>query len=196
MGALALKMTLRTTQPRSDRRARAFTLIELIIVMAMLVTIIAVTFPSLQRFFRGRTLESEARRFLTLTRYAQNRAVAEAIPMVLWIDENDRSYGLEAQTGFLEKDDKAVSYVLDEKIEVEVETSKINRASLRPEQQRRRPVSVANLPEIIFSPDGSIEVMSTVDAVRFVGSDDSELWVNPTRNHLGFEVANERADAN
>lgn len=162
----------------------------------MLVTIIAVTFPSLQRFFRGRALESEARRFLTLTRYAQNRAVSEAVPMVLWIDQNDRTYGLEAQTGFLEKDDKAVSYDLDEKVDMEVESSKIVRAALRPEQQRRRPVSIASMPEIIFSPDGSIEIMSTVDAVRFVDSDGSELWVNQTRNHLGFEVANERADAN
>src|SRR5688572_19269233 len=88
--------------------SRAFTLIELILVMALLVIVIGVTFPSLQKFFRGRTLESEGRRFLTLTRYAQSRAVAEGIPMTLWVDPLEGIYGLEAQKGFLDRDDKAV----------------------------------------------------------------------------------------
>src|SRR5688572_7854706 len=51
------------------RRGAAFTLVELILVMAMLVIIIAVSAPSLSKFFRGRVLDSEARRLLSLTRY-------------------------------------------------------------------------------------------------------------------------------
>src|SRR5258706_12236786 len=94
----------------------AFTLIELILVMALVVIVIAVTFPSLQNFFRGRTLESEGRRFLTLTRYGQSRAVAEGIPMTLWIDPLQGAYGLEAQKGFLDRDDRAVEYDVDEKL--------------------------------------------------------------------------------
>src|SRR5919112_30043 len=101
MAARAQKMTLPTGQRKSKRCA--FTLIELILVMAMLVIAIAVTFPSLQAFFRGRALESEGRRLLTLTRYAQSRAVSEGIPMTLWIDGHEGAYGLEAQNGYLDR---------------------------------------------------------------------------------------------
>jgi type II secretion system protein H len=62
---------------------RAFTLIELILVMTILLVVMAVAFPSLRGFFRGRNLDSEARRILALTRYGQSRAVAEGVPVVL-----------------------------------------------------------------------------------------------------------------
>src|ERR1051325_11002931 len=88
--------------------ARAFTLIELILVMAMLLIVLAVSFPSLKGFFRGRDLDSEARRFLSLTRYGQSRAVSEGVPMVLWIDAQQKTYGLRAQTGYADTDTNAV----------------------------------------------------------------------------------------
>ena len=46
-------------QPAFTRRG-GFTLIELVLVMALLVVAISVTAPVLSRFFRGRTLDSEA----------------------------------------------------------------------------------------------------------------------------------------
>src|SRR5262245_30883815 len=61
----------RPTQPASFRSA--FTLIELILVMAMLLIVLGVAFPSLKGFFQGRNIDSEARRFLSLTRYGQSR---------------------------------------------------------------------------------------------------------------------------
>ncbi|MCX6930914.1 MAG: prepilin-type N-terminal cleavage/methylation domain-containing protein, partial [Verrucomicrobia bacterium] len=63
----------------------AFTLIELILVMALLTIVISLTAPSLSKFFRGRTLDSEARRLLALTRSGQSRAVSEGMPMDLWV---------------------------------------------------------------------------------------------------------------
>ena len=66
----------------STPRRAGFTLLELILVMATLAIVLSVAAPSLARFFRGRSLDSEARRFLTLTRYGQSRAVAEGEPMV------------------------------------------------------------------------------------------------------------------
>ena len=90
MGGREAMMTLRTGSKRNDRGAarpsNAFTLIELILVMAMLLIVLGIAFPSLKRFFRGRNLDSEARRFLSLTQYGQSRAVSEGFPMVLWID--------------------------------------------------------------------------------------------------------------
>src|SRR4051812_47261095 len=122
MGAWEAMMTLPTGHKRSNA---AFTLIELILVMAILVIALATTFPMLQGFFRGRTLESEGRRFLTLTRYGQSRAVSEGIPMTLWINAKQRTYGLEAQTGYLDNDNKAVEYDLDSKLDIEVMASSI-----------------------------------------------------------------------
>src|SRR5262245_32345834 len=89
------------------RHRRAFTLIELILVMALLMIVAAVSFPSLRNFFQGRSLDSEARRFLSLTRYAQSRAISEGIPMVLWLDAREGTYGLQAETGYLDIDSKA-----------------------------------------------------------------------------------------
>ena len=70
----------------ADARGRGgFTLIELILVMAVLAIVLAIIAPSLGNFFRGRTLDSEARRFVSLTRYAESRAVSEGSPMLLWM---------------------------------------------------------------------------------------------------------------
>ena len=59
----------------AELRSAGFTLIELILVMAMLLIVLSLTAPSLAVFFRGRALDSEARRFMTLTHYGQSRAV-------------------------------------------------------------------------------------------------------------------------
>src|SRR2546426_11590252 len=45
-----------------------FTLIELILVMTVLTIAVSITAPALANFFRGRSLDSEARRLLALTR--------------------------------------------------------------------------------------------------------------------------------
>src|SRR5262245_26935387 len=89
-----------------NRKSKAFTLIELILVMALLLIVAGVTFPSLRNFFQGRSLDSEARRFLSLTRYAQSRAISEGMPMVLWLDAREGTYGLQAETGYVDSDNK------------------------------------------------------------------------------------------
>lgn len=170
-------------------------MIELILVMALLVIVVAVTFPSMQRFFRGRTLDSEGRRFLTITRYAQTRAASEGIPMTLWIDPLQGSYGLEAQKGFLDHDDKAVEYDLDEKLDIEIAQTCLNRAQMTQEQQlRRRTTSNSRnaSSEIHFAPDGSVDVTSP-QAVRIHESSEKDhaLWVVLAENRNGYEVQNE-----
>src|SRR4030095_5231078 len=104
---------------KNDRASHGFTLSELVLVMAMLGIVLAVAFPSLTHFFRGRNLDSEARRFLSLTRYGQSRAVSEGVPMVLWIDTRQKSYGLQAQTGYADTDTNAVQFNLDKDLQVE-----------------------------------------------------------------------------
>ena len=77
---------------------RAFTLIELILVLALLVIITSLAAPAMANFIRGRALDSEARRLVALMHAGQSRAVSEGMPMVLWVDEKQGAYGLEAET--------------------------------------------------------------------------------------------------
>lgn len=184
----------RTAAPVRKPTQVAFTMIELILVMALLVIVIAVTFPTLKSFFAGRTLESEGRRFLTLTRYGQSRAEAEGIPMTLWIDPLQGSYGLEAQKGFLDRDDKAVDYYVDEKLDVDIAQSGLGRGQMTPEQQLRRSAGgkarTANS-EIRFTPDGSIDVTSPQSVcIREAKNRDHALWIVLADNRNGYEVQN------
>jgi Tfp pilus assembly protein FimT len=180
---------------RTANAIAAFTMIELILVMALLVIAVAVTLPSMQRFFRGRTLDSEGRRFLTLTRYGQTRAVSEGIPMTLWIDPIQGSYGLEAQKGFLDRDDKAVQYDVDEKLDIEIAQTGLNRAQMTQEQQlRRRAIGNSRNAnsEIRFAPDGSVDVMSPQSVcIREASEKDHALWVALSQNRNGYEVLND-----
>jgi len=75
-----------------------FTLIELILVLALLVIITSIAAPAMSRFVRGRALDSEARRLIALMHAAQSRAVSEGAPMMLWVDEKAGGYGVEAET--------------------------------------------------------------------------------------------------
>ena len=95
---------------------RAFTLIELILVMAMLLIVIGVSAPTLSKFFRGRTLDSEARRFVSLARYGQSRAVSEGVPIVLWVDAKLGRYGLQQEVNYTGVDLKAVEYALNKEL--------------------------------------------------------------------------------
>src|ERR1022692_2420330 len=88
-------------------QASAFTLIELILVLALLVIITSLAAPAMAKFIRGRALDSEARRLSALMHAAQSRAVSEGMPMLLWVNEKTDSYGLEAETSGKDGDAKA-----------------------------------------------------------------------------------------
>ena len=180
---------------RPENRARAeagFTLIELILVMTILTIAVSITAPSLANFFRGRALESEARRLLSLTRQGQSRAVSEGIPMDLWIDTSQGNFGLEAEPSYETTDPRAVQLAFDPGIQVEV-------ASTAPAQglSVELPTSLAdaatvksshpNLPTIRFLPDGSISETSP-STVKLIGRDGIPLTLGLSRNRLNYEI--------
>ena len=169
----------------SALHSRAFTLIELLLVMTMLLVVLGVSFPTLRGFFRGRNLDSEARRFLVLTKYAQSRAVSEGYPMVLWIDEKQGTYGMQAQTGYLDEDDKSLEFELDESLELEVIRSMLARTTTT---QRNETASVVgNLPSIRFTPDGFYSD-SSPDRVMIRQGDKEEVWIAKSGNRLSYEI--------
>jgi len=191
MAAWEEMTTLRITRPKSDGLAGGFTLIELLLVLALLAIVLATAMPSLAGFFRGRSLDYEGRRLLALARHGQSRAVSEGIPMVLWIDSDEKRYGLEQEPGWDERDPKAVEFKLDAELEIEVTLTNapVSLTAPRPllslsamsESQR------LNLPEIRFLPDGSVEEGSPLE-VRLTGRNGAGLVLCQSTNRLSYEL--------
>ena len=182
-------MTLPTGTKRADprRAGNGFTLIELILVMALLVMVVSLVTPQLAGFFRGRTLENEARRLMTLTRYGQNRAVAEGVPMLLWMDEQNRRYGLEAQPGYRnEADSRAIEYILADRLEIQVGAPLSAYATTT-----RASAQTMSLPTklryIRFTPDGFLGEGSP-EMIRIRLGEKDFLTLGPGRNGRYYEV--------
>ncbi len=170
-----------------------FTLIELILVMAVLVIVLAVVAPSLGNFFRGRTLDSEARRFVSLTRYAESRAVSEGIPMLLWIDTQQRTYGLTEEVSYETRDIHAITYDLGRDVLLEV-MAPVS-VSARREQAQSSLQLGRSATVIRFQPDGFLgegnpEVIGfrpDPSTGRKVLPTDA-VWVALSANRLHYEI--------
>jgi len=167
--------------PNFDLRLTAFTLLELIIVMALIIIVISVASPTLKNFFHGRSLDSEARRLLALTRVGQTRAVSEGVPMVLWVDSTKKSYGLEAEPGYEDHDTKAQDYSVASDLQIQV----VNAAGKSAISSTN--LIHADLPQIRFLPDGSYDGSSPA-AVALSSQDGTALWLAQSRNHLNYEI--------
>ena len=154
-----------------------FTLVELIVVMAMLSAVLAVSAPSLIHFFKGRSIVEESRRFLALTRYAQEQAISMAVPMEIWIDREWNRYGLLPMTGYEEYDDeKQFEYENDEQLTIEL---------------IQNYAKTASQPSILFLPDGTVDETS-LDGVRFYNREEEEsMYVLQSLFDPGFEVLTE-----
>ncbi len=177
-------------QPQSDkdRPRAAFTLIELIVVMTMMVIVLGLVFPSLKGFFHGRVLENEAGRFLALTRYGQSRAISEGLPMELWVNSRLGTYGLQAQSGFTESQDGLISYPVDSDVEVSV-SAPPSIASLTRSNYwtQATPNATIALPTIRFQPDGFISESSPQTVFFREGADDL-IRIVETPTHLRYEI--------
>lgn len=164
-----------------------FTLIELVLVMALLAIVLAISSPSLSRFFKSRNLESEARRFMALTRAAQSRAVSEGVPMVIRLETKQRAYRLNADKSFVEEDPKAEQFTVDETLEVEVRHSSEALVASQASQFKNEKLDTPGLYELRFNPDGFVSPGSP-EAVVFRQKDNGELWVAQSRNRLNYEI--------
>src|SRR5208282_6585663 len=155
---------------------RAFTLIELILVLALLVVITSLAAPAMSNFIRGRALDSEARRLFALMHAGQSRAVSEGMPMVLWVDEKQGAYGLQAETTGKNGDPKAEDLTLDEYLQITV----VNTGSAGT-------TKFGSLPAIRFLPDGTVDENSP-QTLRLIDAKGNALWLIESRNRNGYEI--------
>ena len=175
--------------------SRAFTLIELILVMALLTVVISLAAPKLSRFFHGRTLDSEARRLLALTRSGQSRAVSEGLPMNLWVDADKGEFGLEAEPIFETSDPKAVEFALDNGLKIDVvrpvaatpslTLSRFGQASVA--STPRVAPARGELPAIRFLPDGTLGETSP-QKLHLTSGDGGSVWLAQSSDGLNYEI--------
>jgi len=182
-----------TEQPRQ----RAFTLMELVLVLALLATAAALVAPAMANFFRGRSLGYEARTLLALTRQGQSRAASEGVPMDLWLDPQNGKYGLEEEASFGSSDPDAVEFPLDKNMQLEVFNGTTANANKRAPIDMGAPLSTASVPPVLlahpdlptirFLPDGSISETSP-QKLHLIGRDGASLWLVQSRNRLNYEI--------
>jgi Tfp pilus assembly protein FimT len=173
-------MTLATGQDnrRADHQdGRAFTLIELILLLALLVIITSLAAPAMAHFIRGRALDSEARRLVALMHAGQSRAVSEGLPMMLWVDEKQGAYGLAAETTGQTGDPEAENLSLDSTLQIAVGNTGLGVAT-----------TFHNLPAIRFQADGSVDENSP-PLLQLTDSAGVSRWLIETRNHTGYEIS-------
>lgn len=178
------------TSSRGSARCRlgqgAFTLIELIFVMVLLAIGSAMVAPSMASFYRGRMLSSEAKRVLALVHYGQSRAIAEGVPVLLWINAKDSTYGLRVTSAELEGGGHATSFTAD--ATVTLDTPSMDTPALS-EQDDERLGLTDGLPVIRFTPDGFYDESSVRKIILRQGnSNENALEVVQTANRLGYEI--------
>jgi prepilin-type N-terminal cleavage/methylation domain-containing protein len=181
-------MNVRGKHPRTSQSA--FTLVELIVVMTLLVIVVSVAAPSLAGFFRGRAVNAEARRMLSLTRLGQSRAVSEGVPMILWVDTTEKKYGLEEDSSFTDNDTKAMEYGFDGNVTVEIGGNDTARSAFTANTlfgSLQSSSKHASLPQIRFQPDGSIDEVSR-EAFRLMDRDGGSLSLTISSNRMNYEI--------
>ncbi len=189
---------MRLLSSSSDGAARSgFTLIELILVMALLTILISITAPKLSRFFHGRTLDSEARRLLALARSGQSRAVSEGVPIDLWVDAQQGSFGLEAEPSYETSDPRAVDFTVDSSLTIAVGTKTVSTSANTLNRNLRTSISGgprvklvhADLPTIRFLPDGTVGENSP-QALSLTSADGDSLWLALAGDAVNYEIRN------
>lgn len=183
----------RTGKVPVSRSSRGFTLVELILVMALLVIGVSFISPHLGGFVRGRIVQSEARQMISISRAAQSRAVSGGVPVILWFDKDKtpNQYGIQEEPGYHDndkdngKDPKAETLELNENLKIEIldDDSSIS----QPTTESTDPHM--NLPHITFMPDGTIADGSP-RTINIVDSNNGlKATLKQTRDRSQYEIA-------
>jgi len=169
-------MTLEIGQHNKPQSACAFTLIELVLVMALIAVAVSMVIPHLSEFVHGRALGSEAQQLLALLDAGQSRAVSEGMPMVLWFNEKQNVCGLEQEIAPKGGDAKAENVAISDSVQIApVTTGSLDLTTFH------------NLPAIRFLPDGTIDENSP-HAVQLTEGN-NVLWLVELQNHTGYEIS-------
>jgi hypothetical protein len=119
---------------------------------------------------------TEARRLVALMHAGQSRAVSEGLPMVLWVNEKQGTYGLQAEATGRGGDPRAENLSLDENLQITVVNTGSGDSS-----------RFGGLPAIRFLPDGTVDE-SSPQTLRLIDAKGQALWLIESRDHNGYEI--------
>jgi type II secretion system protein H len=157
-------------------RPTGFTLIELILVLALVVVITSLAAPAMANFVRGQALGSEARRLVALIHAGQDRAVSEGLPIMLWVDEKQGAYGLQAEMTGRNGDPKAENLSLDANLQITVMRTGLTGTT-----------KLGGLPAIRFLPGGTVDENSP-QTLQLTDARGNTLWLIESRNRNDYEI--------
>jgi Tfp pilus assembly protein FimT len=169
----------------------AFTLVEMVVVMTLMVIVISVAAPSFGAFMHGHNTDNEAQRFLSLTDYASSRAINEGLPMDLGLNIKQGKYWVAACGGYTETHTNMVGFNLDSSVAMHVDPPI---TSIPTTQSNVWTPYIAmrgfGLPTIRFQPDGFISDTSP-GTVKFRQSsgNDLETWVVENSDHRRYDIS-------
>lgn len=162
--------------------------------MAMLLIVLSVTAPSLSVFFRGRSLDSEARRFVSLARYGQSRAVSEGVPMVLWMDPVNQTYGLDAEFTYSNVDTHSVEYRLADNVRFEIDRATLYAVpavagNMANSSQQRNGLQIRFLPDGFVGESSPRAVHFWTEAPNLMSTPrDAGVWIAENFSRTAYEV--------
>lgn len=162
--------------PSNPRRRHAFTLIELVLVLALLVVAVSIVAPHMSGFIRGQALDSEARRLAAVAHAARALAISQGMPVVLWLDAKQGNYGFQLETPLAGQPSHAQEFTADENVQLAV----LNAGGAGT-------VTFSGLPAIRFLADGTVDDGSPA-TVQLKDSSGHSLWLAESSNRNGYEV--------
>ena len=148
------------------------TLIELILVMGLLATILAIAAPQLGRFFSGRALAEEVRRFIALTRYGREQAISESVVMELWMNPAEGTYGLRPQIDYRSKPLDPIRFTLPRGLSFDIAADDLDKDGEA---------------VILFWPDGAIDDQS-VQTINISEKDGQSVEIASDENRLSYQT--------
>jgi type II secretion system protein H len=155
------------------RSAGAFTLVELILVMALLCVILGLAVPSLSRSMRQRNLMQEGTRLLAMTEYARDEAISRGVPMSLWVDAGAGRYGVRAMPGYEDAGARSKEFTLIEGVHFDAQKTMLSGAG------------EADAAE--FLPDGTLD-SSSQTALRIEDQSSSGVEIEQMKDGSGYEI--------
>jgi type II secretion system protein H len=164
------------------RSTGAFTLVELILVMALLCVILGLAAPSLSRSIHDRNLTQEATRLLALTEYARDESVSQGVPMSVWIDPASGHFGAEAMPGYEDAGARSKEFTLTDGLRFDVSGGA---------RGPTIPGEAAGENEVAeYLPDGTLDP-SSVASVRLLDRSNSGIEIAQTKDAWGYEIVKE-----
>jgi Tfp pilus assembly protein FimT len=193
-------MTLATGTNNDPRQTGAFTLVELILVMAVLVMVTAIIMPQFSRFFGTRAVDSESKKFLALMHYGQTRAVSDGVPTILWIDSARRAYGLEHEPGYAASDPLEEDNTLADGLKIDTVRNSVKPPVANSQTGRILTGQVVQgktrLPAIYFAPDGAINYAMSVGGVSIQNADDPPVWIALNSSEMSYGIQSQNPASN